>query len=165
MQNFQFIFGLAFSIPVAILAPFVTKWVEAWRAKRSVKQAEIRRNQIQTDIAMIRSYREDRGLFSSYLIGKVLVLTVASAVGTLGSTFFYSFGQFTGSYQMATLAGNVIVILVMTYVIQVGMQTLRIRRKVMNFQSVLASAEEELARLQAMPSVQAQELRRIVAVP
>jgi len=156
MAHIEFLIGLAFSIPVAILAPFATKWVEKYRSERSLTQAKIRRGQIEADIALITKYRDNPSFFNSYLIGRILLLTVITAFGTIGSTIFYTVEPIIGSYQMPTVVGGAVGILVAVFVIQIGMQTLKIRQRVLRSELFLTKANAELLRLTPPPEEQSE---------
>jgi hypothetical protein len=160
MAHIEFLIGLAFSIPVAILAPFATKWIEKYRSERSLVQAKVRRKKIEADIALISKYRDNPSLFNSYLVGRILLLTVITAFGTIGSTFFYTVEPLVGSYQVPQLMGGIIGIIVAVYVIQIGMQALKIRQRVSRSDLFLEQANAELLSLTPPQEEQSDEVVR-----
>lgn len=77
MREFTyFILGVLVSIPIAVLAPFLTTRMQNRFAMRSKRQANLRADAIQRDFAEVKNYHDDPIKLLRYISTKILWLTV-----------------------------------------------------------------------------------------
>lgn len=174
-----FLLGALVSIPISVFAPFATKKVEQQSARRNVDRAAVRGKQLADEFVKIRALAQDRSLLTSYLVGRILVITVISFVGTLFSGVCYSAGSMlyalipttsdnysrvTSWWAVANTLGSLCNILTVAIALPIGLRALHVRRRVNNFEKYEELTNAQLAEI-GRDSVKAELQRRSDHLP
>ena len=135
-----FLLGALVSVPISVFAPFLTQKYQQYRGTRNQHQARLRTRQLQAEFEQAQKMNEDAGLFASFLVGRILILTIVAAIGGLlsgllyaAATTLYQLNYCTGTVDLATpagwinVSGGLVGVLVTVLTIQIGLRTLRVR--------------------------------------
>lgn len=87
-----FIAGIIVSIPISIFSPFITDRIRQEISKRSIVQSKRLKVQLEHDLAQAAEWSSNPGLFTNFLLGRILLITLATAIVGLGTDVLSSLG-------------------------------------------------------------------------
>lgn len=89
-----FIVGILVSIPVSVFAPFLTSRVQQRLAERNSRLAYSRRQALEKELQEAEDLRANPVKFATFLLGRILVITLLSTVSTLIPSILTAVGGF-----------------------------------------------------------------------
>ena len=148
-----FLLGALVSIPISIFSPLATQRIYQFVARRNERQARIRNIQLKREFEQIHELYENHEKFISYIVERILILTIVSALGTLFSNLLYSSGSFVYYvgisrdeflYATFSVMGRFVIISTAAITIGIGVRTLRVRSRVLNFPAYRRSVQSQI---------------------
>lgn len=162
-----FALGALASIPIAVLAPFGTSMLQRWGARRNESRAKARGVQLTQDFMWVRAAAHDRSLLTSYLLNKLLLITLISFGGGILTSLMqaiasalYSTTSATDptSYYTATFWGSwanagasLASILTFAIALPIGLRAIQVRNRVNNLEKYERNVNAELTGIGERP--------------
>ena len=106
----QFWLGLAFAIPLSIVANLFTPRIQDWLAKRSAAASVKRETAKAAEHARVAEYLAEPARFNSFLLTTLLVATMLGAGIGVFSALLYMLGNFAAGELGSVLAQGISVL-------------------------------------------------------
>jgi hypothetical protein len=160
-----FVLGVLVSIPVAVLAPFLSTALQKRLSKRSEKQANIRADLLEKEYAEARKFHDDPIAFIIFIGVRILVLTVfwigqgivdvvfgflsngaylAQGIVASSTTVTLNFNDIGSIINVIASLADVIFL---TLLFRYGIRAYRILKRIRNFRDYEKATLEELVQL------------------
>lgn len=167
-----FLLGIVLSIPIGVLTPFLTTQLQQKLGERTKRTAPQRRRSLEREMAEVSSYRNDFPKLVTFLLGRLLVITLASTVvaivpalismiGSILTAMSYDpldYAASTSAYALSNYvyaASYIVSVLGFGVVIQLCVRTLRTYNKVNEYDKYIESWRDQIARLRGATTTDA----------